>query len=333
MSPGRTKLRHRILPRSVIGICTLLVAFGLGVGFSGAGFYAYYDKRLSENEEKVSRFVDGFDKQFNDAVGTMDDIRVKAVGDIRSELTPLGDYVADARGVVDLPGTAGPSVWSLETKDDAGTPRTGAAFALARHGSGTAMVTSYSLIAASTAAPSPAIELVKNGTRLPAQLWAWDADHDVAVVIVEQAIPLLVLADSASQVAAVGGRVFALSGVGGQGATASPGVLVDHSQNGLQHTAPLGSLFEGGPLLDGEGKVVGVASLNYRPNGVDPGQVHQAPDVSAICAKVVNCAQLDTPSQPAAGTTTADQLVKPAASQPAADTTAATTDPNQAPSD
>jgi hypothetical protein len=268
----------------------MLLAFGVGAAFSGAGFYAYYDNRLAENEETVARFVEGFDQQFTDAAGALDALRVGAIDDIRDELAPLDDYVSDASGVINLPATAGESVWLLETRDEAGRPVSGAAFAVAPHPDGTAFVTSYSLVVASTASPSPAVELVKRSRRLPGQLWAWDAERDLAVVVVEDSIPPLDLASDRAQVAAVGTRIFALSGVGGQGATASPGVLLDHSQRGLQHTVPVGALFRGGPLLAGDGTVLGVASLDYRPYGLDPGQVLQAPDIAGLCASILACA-------------------------------------------
>ena len=97
---------------------------------------------------------------------------------------------------------------------------------------------------------------------------------------------------SGGQLDSVGARVFALAGVGGSGATASPGVLLDHSQIGLQHTAPIGTLFRGGPLLNGEGRVLGVASDHYRPFGMDPGDVRQAPDVRAICVQILECEEI-----------------------------------------
>jgi len=291
VTPGRVKMRHRILPRTVIGIATMLLFFGLGVGFSGAAFYAYYDQRLAQNEETVSRFVEGFDKQFTDAVGAVDELRVQAVNDIRAEMVPIEGIVADANGVSTLPASVGPSVWQLETKDEAGNLLTGAAFAVLPHDGGTAFVTSYSLVSASTTEPAPAIELVKRTQRIPAQLWAWDPDRDLALVVVAEVIPPLPLASDVDQVTAVGGRVFAMSGVGGQGATASPGTLLDHSQSGLQHTAAVGTLFQGGPLVTSDGKVIGMASLGYRPNGIDPGDVRQAPDVAALCARIMQCAE------------------------------------------
>lgn len=101
---------------------------------------------------------------------------------------------------------------------------------------------------------------------------------------------MLEMASSSEQTDSLGGRLFALSGVGGQGATASPGVLLDLSASGLQHTASVGTFFEGGPLLNGGGEIIGVAIVDYRPNGIDPGDVAQAPDIAAICTRILRCA-------------------------------------------
>lgn len=291
LSPGKQKLRHRILPRTVIGIAFMLMCFGMGGAFAGASFYAYYDDRLAENERTVARFVEGFDQQFTDAAGLLDEMRTDAIGEIRGELTPLEEYVADADGVISLPGSAGPSVWLLETRDEAGEIVNGSAFAVVGHEGGTALVTSYSLITASVVAPSPAMDLLKGDERIPAQLWSWDEERDLALVVVDREIPTLDLAGENDQIGSVGARVFALSGFGGQGATASPGVLLDHSRVGLQHTAPVGTLFRGGPLLTGEGKVVGVASNDYQPFGLDSGDVRQAPDIRGLCERLLACAE------------------------------------------
>jgi hypothetical protein len=316
LSPGRRKLRHRILPRTVIGICTMLLMLGVGSAFSGAAFYAYYDNRLAANEQAVSRFVEGFDQQFTDATGAIDELRVETVTEIRDELKPLGDYVADADGVINLPLTAGPSVWMLETRDENGEILTGSAFAVVEYNGGTALVTSYTLVVAATTAPSPGIDLMKGNERVPAQLWSWDPERDIALVVVDREIPTLELAGERGQLDSLGSRIFALSGVGGNGATASPGVLLDHSQVGLQHTAPIGTLFRGGPLLNGDGKVLGVASDHYRPFGIDPGDVRQAPDVRAICVVVLACSEeteevvIEVTTDETSAPLTTDELVR-----------------------
>ena len=290
LSPGREKRRHRILPRTVIGISSMLLAFAVGVGLSGAAFYAYYDNRLAQNEQEVARFVDGFDQQFTDASAAIDDLRVQAIDDIRTELAPIAEYTTDAEGVIGLPATAGPSVWLVETLDDAGRPVVGSAFAVTGHEGGTALVTSLSVVRASAAGPSPAIELVKGDQRIPAELWSWDEGSDLALLIVDLPIPVLTLAPPAARTAALGTRVFAMSGFGGQGASASPGVLIDQSASGLQHTSVVDAFFEGGPLLAGSGQVIGLATTSFKPFGDVTGAIAVSPSIDLLCATLLRCA-------------------------------------------
>ncbi len=294
LSPGREKRRHRILPRTVIGISSMLLSFAVGIGFSGAAFYAYYDNRLAQNEQEVARFVDGFDQQFTDASSAIEQLRLGAVADIRSELAPIGEYSTDAKGVVGLPASAGPSVWMVETTDESGRPAVGSAFAVTGKDGGTALVTSLEVVRASTVAPAPTIELVKGEQRLAATLWTWDANNQLALLVVDTALPVLQLAPPEVRTASLGRRVFALSALGGQGATASPGVLIDQSARGLQHTAVIGAFFEGGPLLDGSGRVLGMATRYFQPFGVDGGDVLAAPSIDAMCRTLLRCADTTT---------------------------------------
>ncbi len=293
MTPRTQKLRHRILPRTVIGISTMFMAAGIGAAFSGAAFYAYYDDRLAENEAEVARFVDGFDQQFTTATGTLDQLRLDSIEEIRDELDPLGDYVSDRNGVVDLPAAAGSAIWSVETIDEEGKPVIGSAFAVTGHEGGTALVTSLSIVRSATLEPSPSITIVKGPIRNEATLWSWDEEHDLALIIVEEELSTLNLAGTSAQLGSVGSRVFAMSGTGSQGATASPGVLLDQSAFGVQHTAVTGDLFVGGPIIDSEGLVVGVVTADYVPLGVDPGAVALMPDVPSICARVLRCPSSD----------------------------------------
>lgn len=311
LSPGRPKRRHRILPRTVIGISTMLLAFAVGIGFSGAAFYAYYDHRLARNEEEVARFVEGFDQQFTSAADALEQVRVDSIQEIRDELGPLGDYRDDAEGVIGLPPVVGPSVWRVETRDQAGRVVTGAAFAVTGHGGGAALVTDLEVVRASTAAPGPGITLTKGDRRVPAELWAWDEEFGLALVVTAEPIPVLPLASPAERREALGGRVFAVSGQGGQGATASPGLLIDNSSAGLQHTAVVGAFFEGGPLVDGKGRVVGIATTRYRPFGVDAAPVLASPSVDNLCRRILVCA--DSTADSVAVEITADDGSAPGA--------------------
>ena len=87
--------------------------------------------------------------------------------------------------------------------------------------------------------------------------------------------------------AVTGERVYAASGVGAAGVTFSPGMVLGQSAEGIQMTTPVGSAWQGGPVVAQDGKVVAVASLAYQPLGFNPGQVPYAPSVDAAASAAV----------------------------------------------
>jgi hypothetical protein len=82
-----------------------------------------------------------------------------------------------------------------------------------------------------------------------------------------------------------------VSGLGGAGAKAVGGMVIDQSSVGLQHNIPLSPDFRGGPIVTADGHVLAVAASAYRPLGFDPGPLPYAPDVTMACAnqKVLVC--------------------------------------------
>jgi hypothetical protein len=83
--------------------------------------------------------------------------------------------------------------------------------------------------------------------------------------------------------------VFAISGTGGAGAALSPGTVIDQTTDGFRSTMPLGSDFQGAPVINVDGKVVGVASLAYNPLGYDPVQVRWSVPIQLTCSRVLTC--------------------------------------------
>lgn len=286
LSPGREKRRHRILPRTVIGICTMLMSAGIGAGFAGAGFYAYYDDRLAENEAQVAGFVETFDTQFSDAALAIEGQRDAALDDVRAELLPLEAYVSDANGVSTLPDTAGPSVWSIRSLDDNGLATSGSAFAVIDHQGGTGLITQLDVVRSGIVTPAPPIELVKGDRVIQATLWTWDEVNGLALIVTDEVLPLLDIADVDEADLLLGRSVFAVSGFGARGATASPGLMLDRSVQGLQHTAALGPVFNGGPILDGFGRVLGMTTSEVAP---EFGDIKVAVDASTFCQRVLRC--------------------------------------------
>ena len=86
-----------------------------------------------------------------------------------------------------------------------------------------------------------------------------------------------------------GERVFALSGLGGAGGAITQGSVADLSAPALQHTAAVGTQFQGGPVVNSKGEVLAVASRTYAPLGFTSDQVTFAVPVRMSCEKVLKC--------------------------------------------
>ena len=87
----------------------------------------------------------------------------------------------------------------------------------------------------------------------------------------------------------MGDRVFAVSGLGSLGASLTQGFITDVSDSGVQHTAPVGQAFQGGPLLTTDGKVLAISSRSYAPLNFTSDGVWFAPYVRAACQRVLQC--------------------------------------------
>jgi S1-C subfamily serine protease len=177
-------------------------------------------------------------------------------------------------------------VWSIRSLDDDGVPTGGAAFAVVEHLDGVGLITQLDIVRSATVSPAPPIELVKGDRTIAAELWAWDEANGLALVVTAEALPLLRLADPDEVEMLVGRSVFAMSGVGGRGSTASPGTLLDRSDQGVQHTAAIGSVFKGGPIVDSLGQVLGMTTTAA---GDEFGDVAVGVDASAFCDRVLRC--------------------------------------------
>lgn len=284
------KRRHRVLPRSAIGIATMLLFFGLGVGLAGAILYAYYDWRLSENEQRIGELSESLQERLiaaNEELNLSSDNAIQA---IRQEAAPLRDLLEQERVVGNLTGRMQGSVWFVETLDENGAPSVGSAFVAASDDAQSLLVTSFGAVAAGTTEPSPTITVRSGEESFEAELYNWDPDHDLALLILPRGgLDPLPWADDDAMAHLVGERVWAVEGIGGNGVSLSPGSVIDQSEVGIQHTAALNAAFRGGPVVNGRGEVVAIASIAYAPLNYATGDVTFGVPVQAACERVLEC--------------------------------------------
>jgi S1-C subfamily serine protease len=281
--------RERLVPKTILGMCMLILATAVGSAFSGAVLYAYYDYRLSQNEKRTQDFVGNFDERFRRATDTIASEREAAKAEVRKELEPIKKIRAEGETLEALAKKAQPSVWFVSTLDEAGQPSVGSAFVVASDGDQTLMVTSFNTVRAATRTPGPAITVRKGDEQLKATLRTWQDDKDIALLIVAKPnLPKLTFAPSDPPLK-LGERVFPVSGLGASGAAITQGFVADISSAGVQHDAAVGPAFQGGPLLNDKGEVVAVASRAYAPLGFGTDDVFFAVPIRATCEKILRC--------------------------------------------
>ncbi len=280
---------QRFLPGTALGLAVLLFCMSVASAFTGAVLYAFYEYRLGRTEDRVDAFEAGFEDEVDAAIDRIGAEREEAVGQVQGQLDELQQFAASGETLSGLLEQAQPSVWFVSTLDEAGQPSVGSAFVVFSDSEQSFLLTSYNTVRADTQQPIPGITVRKGDEELEAELIQWDPANDLALLaIAKPDLPRLSwVADGASP--QIGDRVFVVSGLGAAGGSISQGFVADVSANGIQHDAPVGAAFQGGPLISSAGEVIGLASRAYSPLGFPPEAVFFAVPIRASCAQVVAC--------------------------------------------
>jgi S1-C subfamily serine protease len=262
----------------------------IAAAFSGAVLYAYYESRQEQTTNKVETFFHDYSKSIDDARKTIQAEGDRAKLDIRNQLDELQKFAASGQTLTGLLQKAAPSVYFVSTLDQAGAPSVGTAFVVFADSQQSFLLTSFTTIQAATQQPGPKVTLRKQGQDdIDATVFTWDQKLDIALLSVNRAsLPALnwITADAPPK---IGDRLFGISGLGSTGASITQGFVADVSADGVQHDVAVGMQFQGGPLLNSDGEVVGVASRTYSPLGFNPQAVYFAPLVRMACDSVLKC--------------------------------------------
>jgi S1-C subfamily serine protease len=283
------------LPRTVLGLAGVLLCMSVAAAFTGAVLYAYYEYRLGRTEDRVDAFQAAFADQISEALDLIGEERDRALAEVRAQLDELERFSASGETLASLLQEAAPSVWFVTTLDEAGQPSVGSAFVVFSDRDQSFLLTSYTTVRAATEAPGPEITIRKGDEELPVALTRWDPANDLALLALDRAdLPALQWA-SADPPLATGDRVFVVSGLGGGGGSISQGFVAGMSAAGVQHDAPVGAAFQGGPLLNSQGEVLAVASRAYAPLGFASESVFFGVPIGNACGELIGCPDGDQP--------------------------------------
>jgi S1-C subfamily serine protease len=292
-TPGddRPSWTGRLLPRSVLGITALILAMSLGAAFSGAVLYAYYEFRADSSDKKADEFAKTFAERLDTAVKIIEAERDKAKQSVRDELKPLEQLAATGETLERLRAEVSPSVFFVSTLGEDGSPSVGSGFIVFSDAEQSFLLTSLTTVKAATHQPGPPIKVRQGSDEIDAKLVSWEDDgqHDLALLSIDRGNIKRLPWAGGDPIIGVGERVFAVSGLGAGGGAVSQGLVGDVSGAGVQHDAPIGPQFQGSPLLNSNGEVVGVASRAYAPIGFAPDAVWFSPFIESACEKVLQC--------------------------------------------
>ena len=284
-----------VLPRTVVGLALWLLIFALGAGASGVVFFVAYERRLTQLDNRINSVRTELEQRLSDAVTQLQQ------ADKANQVTATGAAgpAGDANRLI---ATVGPSVGVVEGADATGARTSGSGFVLSSTANQSWLLTSYHLVAGSVAA-AQGVTLTVPGGALPAPstvtvhlggvdrlstVYSWDPSNDLALIIVEVgSVPALKFS---SAVPAQGLPVWAIGASGGPlGTTAARGQLVTSTAQNLATNAVFGPRSSGGPLVDVEGKVLGVLTTFLAPPAPPTATVGVAIPVRQACTHIVVC--------------------------------------------
>ncbi|MHB8464212.1 MAG: S1 family peptidase [Acidimicrobiales bacterium] len=265
-----------------------VLAFALGASLSGVVLYSYYEYRLTQTQDKVTSLAGGISSTAKKAQDQLRAEELQAQALIRQQTQPLKSLLATGQTLQAIVAKVAPALYFVHTLDANGQPSVGTAFAVASDTHQTLLLTSYSVVQAATRKPGPPLYVRHgSGNDQTVTVYTWDDSRDLALIILPTGNqPKLTFAGSAPQ---PGERVYALSGLGAQGASITQGLVADVSGQGIQHDARTGTQFQGGPLLNSDAQVVGILSRTFSPLGFPIADVYFAIPPSGACAKVLQC--------------------------------------------
>jgi S1-C subfamily serine protease len=286
---GPRGLLRRAMPTTALGLAFALFCASVASALTGAVLYAYYEYRLGQTEDRVDAFEASFEDQVDAALEEITKERDAAVGQVQTQLDDLEKFAASGETLQGLLEKVSPSVWFVETRDEGGQPSVGAAFVVFSDAEQSFLATSLRAVRANTQQPTPGIQVVKGEERLDATLVRWDEPNDLALLSIPKAsLPRLKWAP-ADPPPQVGDRVFVVSGLGGGGGAVSQGFIAGVSSQGVQHDAPVGAAFQGGPLVTSSGEVLAMASRAYSPTGFAPEAVFFGVPIRNSCTSLITC--------------------------------------------
>ncbi len=292
---------------AVGALAVLLAGQTAALGWTAWRLEAAHDdlEALRRQDAATTSSVTNLDRRMAAADGRLQslDAQVRAgSGRLDAVESEIGE---EARARLDVGAVVSAAQPSVVTVTCGTTLGSGFALDLATGAAGVAVVTNHHVVAGCTGetapgtspgtTPSPSapaspgvtpappvvarVGVSQGGVALPTTLAAWDADNDLALLVVDADLPVLEPATAAK----VGDPVVAIGSPYGLEGTVTQGILSKVWEDAFQTDAAINPGNSGGPLLDRSGRVLGVNTEKLR----DSEGLNFAVRVRRLCQEVV----------------------------------------------
>lgn len=268
-------------------VLPLFLVMGLlGATLAGGLAMLYYGQQVRDLERSTTRVL----AQLEERGAELEKTAEEAQKAIDEQVRQVRETIAQEPPITS-PNEAG--VYAIAARHAGGEVRVGSGFTIFSDASETYLVTSYSVVATPDGFAVRTADVYLPSNTVTATVHNYDRDLDVATLRLRGG-PLPVPEWRPGDQEIRRGDLVYGAGIAGPGTpTVLEGVIAGVSAQAILPDLALNAFLSGGPLLDASGKVVGIASISYRPYGPVEGDLNYAVPIREICKRLVRCTRAD----------------------------------------
>lgn len=258
----------------------------LGAVLVGGLSALYYGQQAADLKETTAKARAGIDNVVDD----VKEAAKTARKDIDRQVNRARDEFS-RDSPVDSPTAAG--VYSVSATHPDGEVRVASAFTVFSNQTETFLISDYAFVATDDGGAVESVEVFLPEQTVTVPVHSIDRARDLSVLIA-QGGPLPVLPwRPADEPVQLGDAVYAVGIAGANTPTVLEGRIGGVSDLAVVPNLPLNAFMSGGPLVDGSGRVVAVASQMYAPFGEVEGSLEYAPPIRLVCDLLIDCTAAD----------------------------------------
>ena len=200
---------------------------------------------------------------------------------LQQTLDAQEDLIFDAENVI---AEVAPSVVTLFTPFGLGT-----GFVVKSEDGVSWIATNFHVVSHRRGGLEREIVVKQSGSKWDAELERWSEESDLAIVRIQATLPALDLAYGVGSEPHVGDWVVAYGSPAGLQGTATMGIISALRPGWIQTDAQINQGNSGGPLVDRDGRVVGITSLGFVSGGSGLGFAVDARKLCPLLAGITGC--------------------------------------------